>query len=312
MSTEIDTDIDPTSPWHPGELAAQARAGASDKITPLGSKLIRDHMPDQHRQLFEQLPMLILGAEDNAGDLWASALFGEPGFIHSPTPTQLSINAALPPQDPLATSLKTGSHLGLLGIQLQTRRRNRANGIITAADGDTLSLGITQSFGNCAKYITRRQPEPNLNYGDFSHEQFSNWTDHAVKLIRSADTFFIATAFDDGELARNRGIDVSHRGGEPGFLQFDAQQRLLIPDFSGNNFFNTVGNLSMDQRVGLLFMDFEQGHTLHLTGTASVVWRDEAELPFDNVERMIRVTLKRGRLIRNTLPEVWPLMTGDG
>jgi predicted pyridoxine 5'-phosphate oxidase superfamily flavin-nucleotide-binding protein len=113
-------------------------------------------------------------------------------------------------------------------------------------------------------------------------------------MIATADTFFIASAFDDGRQSRYRGVDVSHRGGEPGFLKFDGQQRLLIPDYTGNNFFNTIGNLTLDPRVGLLFMDFDSGETAHLTGTAEIVWSNEEELPFAGVERMIRVTLKKG------------------
>lgn len=311
MSTDIDSNNDRDNPWHGGELAAQGRAGASDKITPLGSKLIRDHMPDQHRQLFEQLPMLIVGAEGAGGNLWASALFGKPGFIRSPSPTQLTMAASLPPQDPLAASISTGTQLGLLGIQLETRRRNRANGTITATDAARFTVTVSQSFGNCAKYITRRAPEPNPHHGDYNQLDFTDWPEAVVELINHADTCFIATTFNDGRCGKNRGADVSHRGGEPGFIPFDPQQRLLIPDYPGNNFFNTVGNLAMDHRVGLLFLDFQRGHSLHLTGTAEVVWREDEELPIAGVDRMIRVTLKRGTMVRNALPHLWRRITGE-
>ncbi|WP_461517250.1 pyridoxamine 5'-phosphate oxidase family protein [Porticoccus sp.] len=311
MSTDIDSNNDRDTPWHGGELAAQGRAGASEKITPLGSKLIRDHMPDQHRQMFEQLPMLIIGAEGVDGNLWASALFGKPGFIRSPAPTQLTIATSLPPSDPLASSITSGTQVGLLGIQLETRRRNRANGTITATEGECFSVTVSQSFGNCAKYITRRTPESNPHYGGRNQMDFTDWPESVVDLINHADTFFITTTFNDGRCGKNRGTDVSHRGGEPGFLQFDAQQRLLIPDYAGNNFFNTVGNLAMDHRAGLLFMDFQQGHSLHLTGTAEVVWREDEELPFTDIDRMIRVTLKRGRMVQNALPLLWQRITGE-
>lgn len=295
-----DSNEDLNNPWHRGELAARARAIGNksgqngDKVTAMGAFLIRDHMPDQHRQLFEQLPMLILGAEDEAGDLWATALFGKPGFIQSPTPTQLDVNYKPLPGDPLANSLQTGSHIGLLGIQLITRRRNRANGVITAKDGQSFSVNVSQSFGNCPKYITTRPPPPATEHEKFTCKAFNQWPEQVIDLITRADTFFIASAFDDGQQSRNRGVDVSHRGGEPGFLKFDDQQRLLIPDYSGNNFFNTIGNLTLDQRVGLLFMNFDTGETVYLTGSAEVVWGEDEALPFEGMARMIRVTMKKG------------------
>ncbi|WP_461519563.1 pyridoxamine 5'-phosphate oxidase family protein [Porticoccus sp.] len=301
MSTDIDSNNDRDTPWHEGELAAQGRAGASEKITPLGSKLIRDHMPDQHRQMFEQLPMLIIGAEGVDGNLWATALFGEPGFIRSPNPRQLDVHARLSPEHPLADSLTAGSQVGVLGIQQISRRRNRANGTISTRDENGFSLHVSQSFGNCPKYITTRCPPPRLNQSQLTWETFSHWPDRGIEMIATADTFFIASVFDDGQPSPNRGVDVSHRGGEPGFLLFDKQQRLLIPDYAGNNFFNTIGNLTLDPRAGLLFMDFDTGESLYLTGTADVVWREDEELPFEEVDRMIRLTLKKGRIARNAL-----------
>lgn len=294
MKTDRDNTEDLNNPWHPGELAVRARAGDSNKVTAMGAVLIRDHMPDQHRQLFEQLPMLILGAEDQDGDLWATALFGEPGFIRSPSPAQLDVHICLPQHDPLADSLNQGCLVGLLGIQQITRRRNRCNGVISARDDNGFSVTVSQSFGNCPKYITTRCPPPRFDDRQLSSEEFGHWPDRVIEMIATADTFFIASAFDDGRQSRNRGVDVSHRGGEPGFLKFDGQQRLLIPDYTGNNFFNTIGNLTLDPRVGLLFMDFDSGETAHLTGTAEIVWSNEEELPFAGVERMIRVTLKKG------------------
>jgi len=283
--------------WHPGELAARARAGGHDKVTALGPKLIRDHMPDQHRQFFEQLPMLIVGAEDAAGDLWTTALFGEPGFIRAPSPTRLNISMLPQPGDPLADNLQAGSQVGLLGIELETRRRNRCNGRVEARDQQQFSVAVSQSFGNCPRYITQRAPRA-LSLS--AREHFTALPQRVIEQVAGADTLFIASAFDDGEDSRNRGVDVSHRGGEPGFVLFDAQQRLLIPDYAGNNFFNTIGNLTLDPRVGLLFVDFTGGEIVHLTGEAEVVWREAEELPFEGVARMIRVTIKKGLISHGT------------
>ncbi|WP_035567809.1 pyridoxamine 5'-phosphate oxidase family protein [Litchfieldella anticariensis] len=288
--------------WHRGELAVQSRAGVQEKMATVGARVIRDYMPDQHRELFTQLPMVILGAQDVAGELWATALFGKPGFIQSPSERLLTIDARLPSHDPLASSLHPGARVGLLGIQLETKRRNRANGIVTGHQEGRVSLSVEQSFGNCPKYIQQRYPVPNERYGDFVQATFTDWSEPVSRLILGADTFFIASAFDDGTPGANRGVDVSHRGGPPGFLGFDDQHRLLVPDYRGNNFFNTLGNLVLDPRAGLLFLDFQQGHAVYLTARAEVVWQGDEPLIWGEGDRMLRLTLVRGRIIAGGAP----------
>ncbi|MGF2687005.1 pyridoxamine 5'-phosphate oxidase family protein [Marinobacter sp. DUT-3] len=297
--------------WHQGELAVQSRAGVREKMATIGARVIRDYMPDQHREFFTQLPMVILGAQDMAGELWATALFGKPGFIQSPAERLLTIDAQLPSHDPLASSLYLGSSVGLLGIQLETRRRNRANGTIAQREGGRIALSVEQSFGNCAKYIRRRYPVPNEGYGDFVRESFTTLIGPVVQLIRAADTFFIASAFNDGEPGANRGVDVSHRGGEPGFIGLDDQHRLLVPDYVGNNFFNTIGNLAVDPRAGLLFLDFQRGHAVHLTARAEVVWRGDETQIWGEGDRMLRLTLVRGCIIYNASPYIWRMNESD-
>src|SRR3546814_14766932 len=72
-----------------------------------------------------------------------------------------------------------------------------------------------------------------------------------------------------GSGLREQGADVSHRGGRPGFVRVtedDGRSVLTIPDFSGNQFFNTLGNIAINPRAGLLFVDFATGDLLTLTG----------------------------------------------
>jgi hypothetical protein len=84
-------------------------------------------------------------------------------------------------------------------------------------------------------------------------------------LIRSADTFFLGTTNPE------RGTDASHRGGPPGFVRVAGNQ-LCWPDYPGNNLFNSFGNLVADDRAALVFVDFETGRTVQLSGTARLEW----------------------------------------
>src|SRR5262245_17295000 len=104
------------SPFHPGELAVQERAGVRERAERAGRHAIRDFMPDQHREFFEKLPFVIAGSIDSGGRPWASILVGTPGFMRTPDARTLAIAARPGFGDPLAQHRHLGAPIGLLGI----------------------------------------------------------------------------------------------------------------------------------------------------------------------------------------------------
>lgn len=105
--------------------------------------------------------------------------------------------------------------------------------------------------------------------------------------MRQADTFFAASYVIDERGTHQ--IDVSHRGGRSGFVRVGVHGALTIPDYSGNRFFNTLGNLLINPRAGLVFVDFESGDLVHLTGDAQVCLDAPEIEAFQGAERMWRV-----------------------
>jgi predicted pyridoxine 5'-phosphate oxidase superfamily flavin-nucleotide-binding protein len=294
------------SPFHAGELAIQARLGAQERMDKQGRQVIREFLPEQHRQFFAQLPYVIAGTVDGSGNLWASILVGEPGFISSPDEHSLHVAAQPLFGDPLATTLTDGIDIGLLGIELHTRRRNRLNGTVTTTAASSFEVRVGQSFGNCPQYIQARMYE--LDEFDPTvpkpiHE-FTAFSEPEQAAISAADTFFIATAYQDESAGGAKGVDVSHRGGKPGFVRIN-NQTLTIPDFSGNFHFNTFGNLELNPRTGLLFIDFEQGNLLYLTGTAEVIWESDEISTYPGAERLLRFHLEQGYRVEGSLPLRW-------
>ncbi|WP_151632589.1 pyridoxamine 5'-phosphate oxidase family protein [Noviherbaspirillum aerium] len=308
METKLPADSRNPAPFHRGEMDAQERAGVREQMARVGAVVMRDYMPEQHREFFPLLPTLLLGGVDRHDEVWASILWGEPGFVSSPDKRTLRIEALPAAQDPLADSMQPGRRLGALGLQFETRRRNRANGIISDLDGHGFTLAVQQSFGNCPKYIQTREianaaaeatgGEVLTGDGALPRE--------AAALIRRSDTFFIATAAEAATGAAH-GVDVSHRGGRPGFVSVDADGTLCWPDFVGNNFFNTIGNLTADGRAGLLFIDFAQGDLLQLTGSASVEWEGERLRRFAGAKRLLRFSGTRWLLRKKAFPLRWAL-----
>lgn len=309
------------SPFHLGEQHIHEKLGVKDRMEAFGRQVVRDHMPEQHRQFYQQLPFVFLGYQDPKGQVWASILHGEPGFMHSPNPEQLIINAQPVKGDPLNEALVDGMHLGMLGIELPTRRRNRLSARLLKREDEkenikgsvkgnkeALQLNIVQSFGNCPQYIQTREIVP---FDDSSRpdtpevESLTALDFQTRQLIENADTFFVAShTFLKNDLASS-GADVSHRGGKPGFIRVDDNSTLTIPDYLGNFHFNTFGNFEVNPAAGLLFFDFEHGHILSLTGTAEVLWDDPDTQYFEGAERLWRFKITEGRWIKHGLPFKW-------
>ncbi|PPJ48987.1 FAD-binding oxidoreductase [Rhizobium sp. KAs_5_22] len=306
--------------WHEGETFIQEKVGVVEHMAAVGQRVVRDFMPNQHRDFYAQLPFVVLGSVDTRGDAWATFLEGRSGFMSSPSPTVLRIATRRDASDPASEGMAYGRPIGLLGIEMHTRRRNRMNGIVSTAP-DGIQVDVDQSFGNCPRYIQLRDfdfvRDPGEPFAGTVEELSA--LDHAARsMIEAADTFFVASYVDRDD---RRQVDVSHRGGKAGFVRVADDGTLTIPDFDGNLFFSTLGNILMNGKAGLLFIDYASGDMLQMTGDAQVILNSPEIAAFQGAERLW--TFKARRLVRrlNALALRWTfredgwsansLMTGD-
>jgi predicted pyridoxine 5'-phosphate oxidase superfamily flavin-nucleotide-binding protein len=265
-------------PFHEGELEAQRRAGES-LTAAANSPMIGNRIMSGAVQFLREQPMAVIGSRDANGRLWSSILFGRPGFLE-PSPNrqsmQIHIDAQLQdPHDPLWKNISGDRQVGILVIEPATRRRLRINGRLTSATDSLLTVQVEESFGNCPKYIQRRtvrfasaQTQDPPAGGEQTSDRLQS---HQRELVEHADTLFVTSAHP------TRGLDTSHRGGNPGFIKVLDEKTLRIPDYPGNSMFNTIGNLLVDPRAGLLIPDFEGHSILQATGTVEVVWAKPSE-----------------------------------
>ncbi|MGE8115573.1 MULTISPECIES: pyridoxamine 5'-phosphate oxidase family protein [Pseudomonas] len=290
-----------TSPWHAGEKRLQEQVGVSERMEVFGQKVIRDYMPDQHRAFYQQLPFIVAGAVDQGGKPWATLLEGPAGFVSSPDPRQLLINCHPASDDPAASGLAAGGAIGLLGIELHTRRRNRINGLIAQGASGALQVRVEQSFGNCPQYIQLREytrvDEP--AQGRIDAQGLDATT---AQMIANADTFFVASYIDHAD--GHRSVDVSHRGGRSGFIKVEGN-RLTIPDYAGNLHFNTLGNLLENPVAGLLFVDFSSGDVLQVTGRTEVILDSPLITVFEGAERLWTLDIEQVVLRRAAVSLRW-------
>lgn len=259
------------SKFHPGERAMQAQAGET-AMADRNSKLLANTVMAGARPFINQQFMAVLGSTDAEGQVWASMVFGRPGFLHTGDGSTITLD--LPEQerdqaDPLWANLADRPELGMLFIELGSRRRYRVNGALQRLDARGMELAVREAFPNCPKHIQRRHlrrlGEPALPVRAVHGTVLDGV---AAGLVARADTAFVASRHDGG-------TDVSHRGGNPGFIELVDNTTLRIPDYHGNSMFNTLGNFLLDPHAGLCIPDFVHGQLLQLTGAATVHWNQD-------------------------------------
>lgn len=311
VSSTTSSAVIDDSPFHAGEREIQGRLGVREQMEKFGKKVIRDFMPEQHRDFYSQLPFLILGHCDKDGWPWASIVAAPQGFISSPDDKHLNIDIEPITGDPLATSLTPDLPVGVLGIEPRTRRRNRLSTRVSQTEANHFQLNVKQSFGNCPQYIQSRHIEtfdPALLTQQASIP-FTDLSTDAIELIRQSDTFYVASSTgstgSSTESSHNDyasyGADASHRGGKPGFVAVNDKGELTIPDYLGNNHFNTLGNFQVYPKAGLLFIDDKNHDILMLTGTAEILWDDDMQAHFEGAQRFWRFKVDHGVWLKNSL-----------
>lgn len=256
-----------TNVYHAGEIAVQERTGERS-VAQRRAAMVGDRLVHGARAFLSRQGVAAVSAAGADGSLWASLWCGTPGFLradeHGERVALISALDHTLPVDPVRAVVQAHAPLGMVVIDFVTRQRLRINGIVGRADRTGLELHVREAFGNCIKYIQRRMRfDDDLRVGAIARVEHGCVFDRTrQEFIARADTSFVASIHPE------RGLDVSHRGGHPGFVRVQDERTLRIPDYPGNSMFQTLGNLDIDSRAGLALIDFERGRILSLTGNA--------------------------------------------
>ncbi|HWR14044.1 MAG TPA: pyridoxamine 5'-phosphate oxidase family protein [Terriglobales bacterium] len=272
-------------PWHEGEVEVQTRAGvreAAEELTGMYQRYVQPGMVG----FLAQQRFAVLATKDAQGRVWASVVAGAPGMIQVPDLRVIRLDAKLVETRLPVEDVKGNPQAGMLVIDLGRRIRVRINGRAGVEPDGSVVIGIDQTYGNCSQYIQRRTVVREAGGGGGEARLSAKLGTEQVAMIAKADTFFIASAHPES------GADASHRGGLPGFVKVESETRVIFPDYSGNNMFNTLGNVAVNPSVGLAFFDFETGTTLQLSGRATVDWESERVKQFKGARRVIDVEVE--------------------
>ncbi|MFV0128567.1 pyridoxamine 5'-phosphate oxidase family protein [Streptomyces sp. HMX112] len=293
--------------YHSGEIAVQERAELADQASfSLGG--IGETVPAVAAAFLAEQPMIVIGGADRGGRVWATQLTGAPGFLRAPDPRTLTIGTLPLPEDPLWDVLAgAGSpgepvRVGMIAIEPATRRRMRINGR-AFRDGGGLRVDLDQVIANCPKYLQKRDYRILAADDEAATARTATdgteLSDAQQRMVRGADTFFIATTSDRGD------ADASHRGGNPGFVQVLSPTLLRWPDYVGNAMFLTLGNLLLNPAAGIVVPDWETGTALHLSGTARTVWDAEEIARVPGAQRLVEFSVEAVREVSAASPLRW-------
>lgn len=271
--------------FHNGEKAVQKLAG-QEQMAQMVGRMIGNTIPFGADHFIEQQVTAFVASTDKKQQVWMSVLVGDLGFINVPSTTQVTFDKSKvrsTPNDIVYENMQENAELGLLFIDHSTRKRYRTNGKLSN-DTPIIEVDIQEAYGNCPKYIQASDlslPDQSKRI-DSKELKGEKLRKEDIDWISKADTFYVATRALSGK------TDASHRGGNPGFIEVIDNATLRIPDYPGNALFNTLGNLHENPNTGILFVDFEKGETLQLTG--------KAKLQFDQFDyKDLRTTGETGR-----------------
>jgi ferredoxin-NADP reductase len=316
---------------HKGELLLQTRRNTPRELIDAIPEYINSDMPQQHAVFFAGLSYLPLATLDNQGRPWVSILVtmsdDDPSLgIKVLDDNRTNIVAQTTPDDPFARALKqdpasAGEErlFAGVGIDFSNRRRNKIAGSInetSVEDTGKMSLQLlsNQHLGNCPKYITARTLAYIRRTADLCHDSFDTSTSAlptgAKDVINRASTAFVATKHivEDEALGTQTDMGVNHRGGVPGFTRLYEERDgdhvttyLVLPDHSGNRFYQSLGNIETDPQVGLVFPDFTTGHVLYVTGVAENLLDQDAEALMPRVSLLTRIKVTGAVFVKQGL-----------
>jgi uncharacterized protein len=260
--------------FHSGEREVQRRTGEII-IANSNGRIINNVIVAGAINFIEKQPMVIVSSIDSSGNAWASLLIGDFGFAKVNNPKMMVFDKSMlssAKEDIFYQNIEENHEIGSLFVELSSRRRFRINGT-TSINKNHIEINIHEAYPNCPKYIQRRV----ISVPDYFENSASIIT-HGNQLkkdekdwILNADTIFVASLSNNGKM------DVSHRGGNPGFIEIIGENTLKIPDYQGNSMYNTLGNFIQNPNSGILLVNFEKGETLQLTGKADLLFDQNSE-----------------------------------
>jgi hypothetical protein len=240
--------------YHPGQIELQTEANSRPAAERLAERTTG--RSERILRFYAAADMVVLATPGPQRRLRFSAFCGRPPLLEALDERTLSLPG-------VTAGLREGTAVGAIAISLEQGRRARANGVIVVRDGRP-AIEATEELINCRKYIAPSVSlEDRLHNGPVSREPVATDDSRLSAVMGRLETAFLATMSPAGQ------PDVSHKGGPPGFVEFDATKcRLRWRELIGNSMFKSAGNVRATGVVSLLALDLASGDAFELCGRA--------------------------------------------
>ncbi|CAN9230477.1 unnamed protein product [Alternaria alternata] len=307
-------------PWNEGEEKMHHLLRVPPQDNPTSAMLT-----PQASFMFQRAPLLALGTLDAQSRPWATLWGGEPGFSEQLGGGFIGTRTLVDgTNDPVVQALMSGNQKGEmtqakdggklvagLAIDLMTRKRVKTAGRMIAGairdidveiEGEAdrkqeqiqLVTKIEQSLGNRPKYLNQYEIRPALVNARLV-SQSSSLSKEGEELVARSDMFFLSTTTEDD-------MDVNHRGGPAGFVRMINSSTLVYPEYSGNRLYQSLGNLMLNPKIGIVFPDYGTGDVLYLTGTTEILAGADAAVLLPGSNLAVKITISECRFVANGLP----------
>ncbi|KAL6923410.1 hypothetical protein ACHAPO_001576 [Fusarium lateritium] len=308
-----------TTDWHEGEIAMHEQLNVPKLDNPTFPGLA-----DRYGMRVMHSPLVALGTLDDKGRPWTTIWGGERGFARPVAQDVLALNSSVDTRyDPVFRALwdgideegvkqgainrpndGDGKEMSGLAIDLETRDRVKLAGKMVAGatidEGKTvqLAMAVTESLGNCPKYLNKKDIVPHIMEPELVSEKLPLPQD-ALDIVAAADMLFLSST-------NGNAMDTNHRGGSPGFIRVIKNEEdgveFIYPEFSGNRLYQTLGNFKVNPRVGAAIPDYNNANVLYLTGTASVLIGEEASSLLARTKLAVKISVSSAKFVKSGLP----------
>lgn len=281
--------------FHAGEALLQAESGIdTDEFELAVAEAFRPELSDSEIRFVGARTFSVAATVDRSGRPWASPLIGAAGELFTVLDaTTVRIGATSSADRAMVDDVRATGELGVLYFDPSRRRRAKSLGRgVVEADG-SITYRMHRNFGLCTKYIFKRTHEVGSGIDPAAPATVSRsgLDGGDRRQLAGTDTIFLASHHVE------HGADATHRGGPAGFVQVLDDTTVSLPDYVGNGMFQTFGNLVIDDRVGLLAVDFASGRTLQLTGRGTV----ERAAGGDPIERRLVIEIDEVRVMERPI-----------
>jgi predicted pyridoxine 5'-phosphate oxidase superfamily flavin-nucleotide-binding protein len=260
--------------FHEGEDHIQEVMSVKQKANTLTS-MIKDSIPKIAADFLRALKFCVITLNTKPDDLFSTVIYNHATFIEVLDYKKISIKINHKSHIPESFFNEEILNIGMIGLEHSSAKRIRINGKAKIIDNQII-IDINEIYSNCPKYIKRRILEDNFKILDKETvNKKLELNQDLITMISNADEFYLASGH------KEKGLDISYKGGEKGFVKVLSSKQLQFDDLPGNNLYNSLGNIYTNPYINMFFIDFENNNTYNILATATI-----KELSIDNKKRL--------------------------